>query len=181
MELFDFKFKLFSTEIDISEFDCKDADINAFLRDDALNYQRQLMANTYVFTKGETGKEKVVAFFCISNDCLNDLYDNSAFNKLHRKIKLPNEKRIRQYPAVKVGRLGVDNKYHGTGISYQLMDFIKGYSIMDSKPACRLLLLDAYNKPKQLSFYAKNGFEFLLSTGVEDKTRIMYFDLLTLH
>jgi len=39
------------------------------------------------------------------------------------------------------------------------MDFIKGYSIMELKPACRLLLLDAYNKPKQIKYYLKSADE----------------------
>lgn len=60
------------------------------------------------------------------------------------------------------------------------MDFIKGWSILELKPACRLLLLDAYNKEPQLSFYIKNDFQFLLETDTEDKTRLMYFDLMRL-
>ena len=105
-------------------------------------------------------------------------YTNTTFNRLHRKIHLPNDKRIRQYPTVKVGRLGVNKKYHGTGIAYDLMLFIKGFSVADHKPACRLLLLDALNKEKQIKYYQKNGFEFLLEEDKDAENRIMYFDLI---
>lgn len=100
--------------------------------------------------------------------------------KLHRKIKLPNEKRIRQYPAVKIARLGIDKKYKGNGLSHQLLDFIKGWTFIEHKPACRLLILDAYNKPVQLSTYQKNDFTFLLDSDKEEKHRFMYFDLMRL-
>jgi hypothetical protein len=146
-----------------------------FLKEDAFDYQEQKIANTYCFLNNG---DRIVAFFSISNDCLNDLgYSNTAWNRFHRKIKLPNEKRIRQYPSVKIGRLGIDKNYQGKGLAGQLMTFIKGWSILEHKPACRLLLLDAYNKTQQLNYYIKNDFQFLLDNDVQDKTRLMYFDL----
>jgi len=57
------------------------------------------------------------------------------------------------------------------------MDFIKGYSLLEHKPACRLLLLDAYNKERQISFYKKNDFGFVLDNDENDEKRLMYFDL----
>jgi GNAT superfamily N-acetyltransferase len=125
---------------------------------------------------------KIIAFFSISNDCLNDLgdgkgYSNKIWNRFHRKVDIPNHKRIRHYPAIKIGRLGVCNEYQKTGLAYELMDFIKGWIIIGLKAACRLLLLDAYNKPRQISYYQNNGFKFLLDDDVNDKNRIMYFDL----
>jgi len=182
LELSDFTFTSLDKETILHRFDCDDADINEFLHQDALNYQLQKIANTYLFLdeKGE-----IVAFFSISNDCLNDLgevkgYTNTIWNRLHRKIFLPNEKRIRQYPAVKIGRLGVSKSYQRNGLAYQLMDFIKGWALLEHKPACRLLLLDAYNKDRQVKYYQRNGFNLLLENDASDRTRIMYFDLLRL-
>lgn len=51
---------------------------------------------------------------------------------------------------------------------------------MELKPACRLLLLDAYNKPKQIKYYTQNGFIFLDERNVKDSTRLMYYDLIQL-
>jgi len=48
---------------------------------------------------------------------------------------------------------------------------------MEHKPACRLLILDAYNQPKQITLYQKNDFNFLLTSDANDKQRFIYFDL----
>lgn len=182
MELSDFHFTQLTNDINLSAFDCDDADINEFLKEDSLNYQKQKIANTYLFLE-ESGN--VVIFFSISNDCLNDLGDIKGFtktiwNRFHRKSAIPNDKRIKQYPAIKIGRLGIDKSIQGKGLANQLLDFIKGWVVIDHKPACRLLLLDAYNKEKQIRFYTRNDFIFLLGEDIEDRTRIMYFDLVRL-
>lgn len=177
--LSELNFSLLSDDSLLSSFDCGLPDITSFLLDDAIGYQREKMANTYLF---HNDKGKVLAFFSISNDCLNDLgesrgFTNTVWNRLHRFLKLANEKRIRQYPAIKIGRLGVHKELHGSGIAYQLMDFIKGWALIDHKPACRLLILDAINHDKQLKYYDQNGFKFLLSADEKSRTRMMYYDL----
>lgn len=178
MPLSDYKLVELTPQINLSNFDCGDADISNWLKEDSVDYQTQSMAKTYLFLDNQD----IVAYFCISNDCLNDLgdgkgYNNTVWNRFHRKTKLPNVKRIRSYPAVKIGRLGVCLDQHKTGLAYELMDFIKGFSILEHKPACRLLLLDAYNRPRQIQYYQKNGFQFLLDSDEEKENRIMYFDL----
>lgn len=177
MDLSDFIFSSLNNDDILDNFDCEDNEINEFLIEDSKNFQSEKIANTYLFKENY----KIVAFFSISNDCLNDLgYENSIWNKLHRKIKLPNEKRIRQYPAVKIARLGIDKTFKGKGLSHQLLDFIKGWTFIKHKPACRLLILDAYNQPIQLSTYQKNDFIFLLDSDKGEKHRFMYFDLMRL-
>lgn len=177
MELSDFAFTLLKYNEILESFDCGDDEINEFLIEDAKNFQNEKITNTYLFKDGD----KITSFFSISNDCLNDLgYENSIWNKLHRKIKLPNEKRIRQYPAVKITRLGIDKKYQGNGLANQLIDFIKGWTFIEHKPASRLLILDAYNQNKQIEMYQKNDFTFLLDSDKDHKHRFMYFDLMRL-
>ncbi|MES2108229.1 MAG: GNAT family N-acetyltransferase [Bacteroidota bacterium] len=184
MDITDFKFIPLDGSISVSNFDCGEPSVNDFLKEDALLYQQQRLANTYVFID-ENNNNFVVAYFSISNDCLVDRgedkgYNNKVFNRLHRKESIPNSKRIKQYPSTKVGRLGVSRKYQGTGLAYQLMDIIKGIAIIEHKPAypaCKFLLLDALNKEKQIKFYEKNQFAFLLDDDIEDTTRIMYFNL----
>jgi GNAT superfamily N-acetyltransferase len=182
LELSDFQFTELTEDVDLSAFDCDDSDINEFLKEDSLNYQKQKIANTYLFID-ESGK--IALFFSISNDCLNDLgeikgFSKTIWNRFHRKNEIPNTKRIKQYPAIKIGRLGIDKFLQGQGLANELMDFIKGWVIIDHKPACLLLLLDAYNKEKQIKFYQRNDFNFLLDEDINDRTRIMYFDLLRL-
>lgn len=161
--------------IDLSTFDCNDADLNDFLKNDALNYQNELMSKTYLFTDNQ----EIIAFFSVSNDNLVDKgYTNNSWNRLHRKTDIPNPKRIKQYPAVKIGRLGVNCNHQGNGLGCQLLDFVKGWVVEYSKTGCRFILVDAYNKPEVIKFYEKNKFTLLLDTDSDDNTRIMYFDLM---
>lgn len=177
MNLIDFDFELLTEFHDLFSFDCDDQDINEFLKVDSLKYQKEKLANTYVFHSNN----KVACFFSLLNDSLHDKgYDGRVWNRFHRKRRIPNEKRIWQYPAIKIGRLGVDKKYQGKGLAYDMMSFLKIFSLENHKPACRLLLVDAYNKPKQLSYYINNGFVVLDDGFTKDTTKLMYFDMLQL-
>lgn len=179
MLISDLSFIELNNIIDLSTFDCKDSDLNDFLRNDALNYQNELISKTYLFTDGK----EIIAFFSVSNDNLVDKGEEKGFtktiwNRLHRKTDIPNFKRIKQYPSVKIGRLGVNCKNQSNGLGCQILDFIKGWIVQYSKTACRFLLVDAYNKHEVIKFYEKNGFTLLLDNDTTDKTRIMYFDLI---
>ncbi len=92
-------------DAEIPPFDCGDSDLNDFLVSDAKHYLAELLAVTYLVIDGG----KVAAFFSLSNDRLTCAPDDSGakriWNRLQRKI--PNIKRRRSYPAVKIGRLGV--------------------------------------------------------------------------
>ena len=94
---------------DITSFDCGDIDLNDFIVNDARNYQTELLSVTYLF---ETNKSKVAAFFSVSNDSLRD-NDFEKWNNLSRKVS--NRKRRKEYPAVKIGRLGVSVEHRGIG------------------------------------------------------------------
>jgi GNAT superfamily N-acetyltransferase len=156
---------------DTSSFDCDDTDLNEFLLKDAKNYLKELLAVTYLLIH----KDEIAGFFSLSNDALLDNGDRTIWNRLCRRI--PNPKRKKIYPAVKVGRLGVHIKYQHGGFGTELMLFLKGWFTKNNKTGCRFILVDAYNKEKVLSYYRKNGFEFLLEKDKKDRTRVMYYDL----
>lgn len=50
MELTDLYFHKLTNHFDLQSFDCDDISINEFVHVDALNFQTEKMANTYVFT-----------------------------------------------------------------------------------------------------------------------------------
>lgn len=98
--------------------------------------------------------------------------------------------RGRSYPAALIGRLGVNEKYQDLHIGSQLIGFIKDwFRAEDNKTGCRFLVVDAYNNPRTLKFYERNGFRYLHKDENEEKsyyhigedelisTRLMYFDL----
>lgn len=71
------------------------------------------------------------------------------------------------------------------------MDFIKAwFTEPRNKTGCRYLVVDAYNTEVPISYYKKNGFEFMFSTEAQEreyryiendeplKTRLMFYDLI---
>lgn len=155
-----------STSLSPADFDCGDPDLNEFLAKDALSYQNQLLGVTYLMRSVDN--KEIIAYFTVLNDGIK------ASNNLNRRI--PNQKRHGKIPAVKIGRLAVDKKYQGEKFGSQVLDFIKYWFSFNNKTGCRFLLADAYNKPKTLNFYKRNGFSFLTNDSREE-TRSMKFDL----
>ena len=177
-------------------FDCDNEDLNDFFRDDALNYQSELLGKTYCFTLDENPKI-IVCAFTISNDSIKTAHLPNARKK--KVIKdIPRQKQMKSYPAVLIGRLGVNKNFRNiegeterTG--KQLMDFIKSWFIDGAnKTGCRFIVVDSYNTLKPLRYYKENDFVELFSTEEQEKeftglkpedtleTRLMYYDLIVL-
>lgn len=159
----------------VEAFDCGDADLNDFILNEAHLYREELLAVTYVMEERESGK--VIAYFCLINDkvSLSEFEDKTEFNRFRRK-RFINEKRLKSYPAVKIGRFGVDISAHGLRIGSQLISFIKYFFAGKNKTGCRFLTVDAYIDA--IPFYRKNEFEELTVFDKEDKhTRALIFDL----
>ena len=174
-----------TTALDLSSFKCSKADLNEFLQQDALNYDKELLGRTYVFTL-DSNPQQIVCFFTVSNDGLKvDHRTNNTRRKVNKEI--PHVKQMKNYPAVLIGRLGVSDDFRGKGIGSQLMDFIKAwFSSDENKTGCRFLLVDAYNEPEVLAYYTRNEFQFLVKEEDEEKkdengkprTRFMFYDLI---
>lgn len=122
---------------------------------------------------------KSIAFFSLLNDSLKrEGCGRSAFDRL-RKLLPGSKSKYKSYPAVKIGRLGVSNCSHDTGVGSDIILFLKYWFTHQNKTGCRFMLVDAYNNKRVLSFYEKNKFVFLTSNDEKEKTRLMYFDLRT--
>ncbi|QYA25150.1 N-acetyltransferase [Gramella sp. MT6] len=177
-------------------FDCDHADLNDFFKNDVLDYSDQLLGKTYCFTLDED-PSIIVCAFTISNDSIKTTHlPNSRKKKLIKEI--PRPKQMRSYPAVLIGRLGVNKEFRTIEgeeerISRQLMDFIKSWFIDGAnKTGCRFIVVDSYNEFGPLRYYKNNDFIELFSTEVQEKeftglrssdelkTRLMFFDLILL-
>ena len=154
---------------------------------DSPNYAGKLLGKTYCYLLDDD-PSVIICAFTLSNDSVRvDHLPNSRKKKINDAI--PHEKQMRRYPAVLIGRLGVNIRFAGTGVGAELMDFIKRWFVQpDNKTGCRYLAVDSYNVKSALGFYEKNGFRYLFSTEEQEahnsglhlplKTRYMYFDLL---
>ena len=156
-----------------ARFDCGNPDLNEFFFKDSRLVCGELIAVTYAWTE----QGKTLAFFSVANDAISRKVDKAAYNRASRRI--PNMKRFVSLPAVKIGRLAVDVSAQGNGIGSEVLDFLKGWFASDNKTGCRFIVVDALNNPNTIGFYLKNGFMFLDQKDASDKTRLMFFDLLT--
>ncbi len=176
MDFTNFKLIRLSPEFNLpSDFDCGDSDLNDFLRNDALNYQQELLAVSYLLI--DDGQ--LVAFFSLLNDriSITDVESKRKWAKLFRDI-MPKGKRFKSYPAMKIGRLGVSERYKGAGIGTMIIDYLKELFISNNRTGCKYITVDAYRQ--SLSFYEKNGFNYLTQLDENDDTRLMYFDLISM-
>ena len=160
----------------VPPFDCGDTDLNDFLRNDAPLYTGELLTVTYLVVDGAD----IAAFFSLSNDTLTydpnpDSGGRGIWNRITRNI--PNPKRRKSYPAVKLGRLGVSSKHQSMGLGSVILDLLKVSFVSDNKTGCRFITVDAYNNPRTLGFYQRNEFDFLIASDEKEETRQMYFDL----
>lgn len=121
------QFKRFNPEESVKPFDCGDADLNGFLLEDdpsvsnARHHANELLAVTYVIEDEE--KEQTIAYFSLLNDKIErEITDNAAWNRLAREI--PNIKRRKSQPAVKIGRLAVSSAYQGQGWGSRIIAFL---------------------------------------------------------
>jgi GNAT superfamily N-acetyltransferase len=170
-------------------FDCGHRDLNDFFEKECHGYSKELLGKSYCFLLSEDPRILVCAF-TLSNDSIKvNFIPNSRRKRVSRRI--PRQKQFRSYPAVLIGRLGVNNSFKGMGVGHELMDFIKTWFLEpENKTGCRFLVVDSYSEVNPLNYYGRNGFDFVFSTEDQEKeymgqaassllaTRLMYFDLM---
>ncbi len=172
----DYSFFRLKLDSEIKSFSCEDyPDLKQFLFDDAKNHLNELLAVTYVFEN----KKETIAYFSVLNDSIREKdTSKSHYKKILGLIPYALRKRYKSHPSVKVGRLAVSEKYRSTGIGTEIMDYIKGYFLDNNKTGCRFIVVDALNNNRTISYYKKNGFDFLTTEDKDDESRLMFFDLI---
>lgn len=173
-------------------FSCGNEDLDEFFYNDSFDYSDSLFGKSYCFYIEHGTAIEIICAFTVSNA---SIFTNRLPNARKKKVggEVPFPKRDLIYPAVLIGRLGVNVKYQRSGehVGTELMDFIKSwFTEPDNKTGCRYLVVDAYNSSAPLAFYQNNGFSLLFSTEEQEKeyrnlssshaleTRLMFFDLI---
>lgn len=157
------------------EFDCGDGDLNDFIRNDAKTHKDELCAETYLL-KFHDIETPPLAFISLLNDSIK------LETPRQRKL-VPNRIRLyKDYPAVKIGRLGVMAGLQGRNVGTQFLDITKKLFRTNNRTGCRFITVEAYKRKKVLSFYQYNGFKFFPlpdeePEDEEEETKFMYFDL----
>jgi hypothetical protein len=104
--------------------------------------------------------------------------DAVQLEKYKSHIKLKYRERHRSLPAVKLTRLGVPTELQDNHVGTKVLNMVKKFFITDNRTGCRIITVDAYNKPRTLKFYTDNLFQVFDDEDKNEQTRSMYFDLI---
>jgi GNAT superfamily N-acetyltransferase len=149
--------------------------LDEFFAVDSIVGGRELVAVTYALLDADG---EVAAFFSVSNDSIKaEQVPRTAWKRVQKFVE--REKRYSSMPATKIGRLGVRQHGQKHGVGSDILAYLKVWFTHENKTGCRFLTVDAYNTPRVVSFYQKNGFNFHTDADKNAVTRIMYFDLKT--
>jgi len=145
-----------------------------FLIEDALNQQKRKISVTYLWFKRDT--DELVAYITLSPDCVKLKKINEGLSKRFREKGI----NYKSLPALKIGRLCVDNKFLNKGIGTLMIQFVIDIARQISRlVGCRFLYLDAKRNPDPkkdaIHFYKKMGFD--LYKERDNKETPMYMDL----
>ena len=145
---------------------CGEADLDEFFDEKVVEHKNQLLAVTYKIVFNEKPNE-ILGLASLLNDSL------IIEDKKYVEKTVPLGKRYPTFPAIKIGRLGINQFFQGIGLGSFLLTMIKNFFLKENRTGCRYITVDAY-----ISFYRKNGFELNKTADVKDETRSMFFDLM---
>lgn len=150
--------------IDLKSFNCGIPKLNDFLFSDALNYSECNSAHTYLIQN----KAKTIAYISILGDSIDFKLEgqwskSKQINYMKKTALLPNYKRKKdKYPAIKIGRLGVDNDFKDQGVGKLILNKLVHHILEKNLFAIMFITVDS--KESAVGFYEKYGFEHLLDT-----------------
>lgn len=128
---------------DLSKFSCGVKDLDEFLKEDAYNQQEKNLNVTYLAIY----KDEVIGYVSL-------LTDKIKCKQIDKSIQSEYE----SYPAIKIGRLAVNEKYKGLGLGNKILasisELIKEIS---EEVGVSFITVDAYCNARK--FYLKNSFK----------------------
>jgi len=159
-------------------FDCGDSDLNEYFHDDAMQYKQELLGQCY-YLHEESSPLYVLALLDFCNDSVRIEKYKRALEQYKDLIPIHEHKqRYGSLPAVKLTRFGIQKEYQGYGLGSNVLNMVKKFFTTDNRTGCRFITVDAYNTPRVISFYVKNGFKIFTDKDKDRKSRSMFFDLI---
>ncbi|MEN6615329.1 MAG: GNAT family N-acetyltransferase, partial [Syntrophorhabdus sp.] len=105
--------------ISTRSFNCGRDDLNEFFQIDLPDHERYLLTKTYSVTPVDIDESfPIVALISFCNDKI-------YLESVRDRIDIPEDKRYRYLPAVKIARLGVYKDYRGKGIGSHVINVAK--------------------------------------------------------
>ncbi len=162
-------------DLPVEDFDCGDSDLNEYFLEDAVAARAEMTCETFALHHGDV-PETVVGLVSVCNDVVSV----KKLRVFPQFAKTPEAKlNYSEWPAVKIARLAIRKEVQSRDIGTHLINLLKELFVFENRTGCRVMTVDAYNDPRVLRFYQKNGFQFLTEKDKEKHTRSMWFDLLT--
>lgn len=155
----------------ISDFITYESDLKNYLIEDSLSHQDNGVSRTFLMFY----KNDLVGYITLLCDSLRVEGDIKSYFKNKNIL-------YKTLPAIKIGRLAVDDRFQKQGFGKKLLYLAYTYAkyISDNYCGCRFLIVDAKrNKDKtkdSLHFYKKMN--FLILKQREKGTTPMYLDLM---
>jgi GNAT superfamily N-acetyltransferase len=129
----------------VDQFACGKEVLDRWLKNQALENEKRGASKTYVVCDGDI---RVVAYFCLANGSVSK---KATPGKLKRRMPEP-------IPVILLGRLAVDEQYHGRGIGRGMLQdaFFRARRAAEISAARALLVHALDEEAKQ--FYIRHGF-----------------------
>ena len=177
-----------------AKFDCGREDINNFFHNDVERNEAQMFGKTYAFCPAGD-PDTIAGAITVANASIFTRH----ISWRRRDVigaEVGTEKAGQNFPAVLLGRLGVDYRYQHLHLGHQIVDYVKAwFSSESNKSGCRFLIVDAYNEQRLIQFYEHCGLKLFFTTEEQEKkyrnirdregeppvkleTRLMFFDLI---
>ena len=160
------KLSEFHTEA-IEKFQSYEPELVDFLLEDALNQQNRKISVTYLWFLRKS--HELVSYITVSPDCVKLKNINPELSQKFRDKGI----NYRSLPALKIGRVCVDDRFLKKGIGSLMVQFAINIATQLSKQVgCRFLYLDAKrnqdNAKDVIHFYKRLGFE-IYKEGISEK------------
>jgi GNAT superfamily N-acetyltransferase len=131
---------------DSADFQSGEPVLDEWLRSRALANMEMAASKTYVLCA--QGTQRVIGFYAI---CMGQILNQEATGAIRRNMP-------RHIPAVILGRLAIDRKWHGKGLGQALLhDAVMRSARAANEVSARLLVVHAIS-PAAEAFYLHHGF-----------------------
>jgi len=147
--------------------------LKAFLRNQAIEFQLAMVAQTYVCILLEDGEDKGKVIGYLTLTCSELDIKNG-----YELSDCPYANQYDSLPAVKIARLAIDARYRGNKLGKMFVALALDVTTQDIYPTvgCRFLITDA--KANAVAFYKTEGFSELNTVkNLTSPNPVMFIDL----
>lgn len=163
----------------IANFYCdKDNDIEQFLKNKAINFEKKGKARTYIVFDEEADNisSMILGYFTLAITVLDvpDTLSNSQRKRLDGLSAKKHGTMIESFPAILIGQFAKNDLACNDFTGELLMSFcfskiLEGQRILGG----RILLVECKNIPKLLDFYGEYGFNIISESNSDNKLLVL--------